>query len=88
MSIHTSVPQGSVLSPLLFLVYIDDLEDCFDNSLYLYAVDATLFCEIKSPSQAEAVCASLNRDLENMKRWADKCRLAFEPTKCKALTLS
>ena len=54
-SIHASVPRGSVLILLLFLVYIDDLEDCYDNSLYLYADDATLFCEFKSPSQAEAV---------------------------------
>ena len=91
MSIHASGPQGSVLDPLLFSVYTDDLEDCCDNSLYIlivYADDATLFCEIKSPSQAKAVCASLNRDFENMKRWADKWRVTFEPTKCKALTIS
>ena len=88
MSINASVPQGSVLGPLMFSVFIDDLEDCCENPLYLYADDSTLFCEIKSPSQADAVCASLNRDLENVKLWADKWKVTFEPSKCKVLIIS
>ena len=87
-SINASVPQGSILGPLLFSVFIDDLGDLCENTLYLYADDSTLFCEIRSTGEAEEASASLNRDLENMKRWADKWRVSFEPAKCKALTIS
>ena len=87
-SINASVPQGSVLGPLLFSVFIDDLEDCCDNPLFLFADDSTLFSEIKSPSQVDAVCGSLNRDLENVKMWADKWKVTFEPSKCKTLIIS
>ena len=72
----------------LFSVYIHDLKDSCDNPLYLYADDSTLLSEIKSPSQADAVCASLNRDLENVKIWADKWKVSFEPSKCKMLLIS
>ena len=87
-SINASVPQGSVLGPLLFSVYIDDLGNNCENDLYLYADDSTLFCEIRSTDELEAIHSSLNRDLERMKIWSDKWKVTFEPTKCKALTIS
>ena len=65
-------PKGSILGPLLFSVFIDDLGDGCENQLYLYADDSTLFCEITSRDNPEAVTASLNRDLEKMRIWADR----------------
>ena len=59
-----------------------------ENSLYLYADDSTLFCEIRSTNDPEATHTSLNRDLERMNMWADKWKVTFEPTKCKTLTIS
>ena len=59
-----------------------------ENDLYLYADDSTLFCEIKSNDDPEAKTASLNKDLERMKNWADCWNVTFEPSKCKALTIS
>ncbi|KAI8518904.1 hypothetical protein Bbelb_021610 [Branchiostoma belcheri] len=86
--INASVPQGSILGPLLFSVYIDDLEDECENPLYLYADDSNLFCVIKTGDDSRAATESLGRDLQNMSNWAVKWKVTFEPAKCKAMTIS
>ena len=85
--INAPVPQGSILGPLLFSVFIDDLVDTCENQLYLYADDSTLFAPIRSVNERASVFTSLNRDLEKMRVWAAK-KVTFEPTKCNALMLS
>ena len=87
-SINASVPQGSILGPLLFSVFIDDLVDVCENELFLYADDSTLFAPIKKSDDINTAAASLNRDLNNMKVWAQKWKVTFEPTKCKTMVLS
>ena len=87
-SINASVPQGSILGPLLFSIFIDDLVDVCKNEMYLYADDCTLFAPIRSPSESNLVAASLNRDLERIKAWAADWMVTFEPTKCKAMMIS
>ena len=42
LPVQTGVPQGSVLNPVLFLVFINDLSDFLENPLYLFADDSTL----------------------------------------------
>ena len=64
------------------------MSDEYKNQLFLYADDSTLFCEIKSTDDPKAITASLNRDLEKMRTWADKWKVTFEPSKCKAMTIS
>ena len=59
--INASVLQGSVLGPLLFSIYIDDLVDVCENELSLYADDSTL--QTVPPNQLK----SLRRDLSNIK---------------------
>ncbi len=86
-SINASVRQGSIFGPLLFSVFIDDLVYQCENDLYLYAVDSTLFCEIKSNDNPVAKTASLNKDLEIMMNWADRWNVTFAPSKCKAMTI-
>ena len=86
--INASVPQGSILGPLLFSVFIDDLVDTCENQLYLYADDSTLFAPIRSVNERASIFTSLNRDLEKMRVWATKWKVTFEPTKCKALMVS
>jgi len=85
--INASVPQGSILGPLLFSVFIDDLVDTCENDLYLYADDSTLYATIR-PGDRKAVEASLNRDLQRIKAWADKWKVTFEPSKCKSMVMS
>ena len=85
--INASVAQGSMLCPLLFSVFIDDVVDTCENQLYLYADDSTLFAAIRSVNARASVFTSLNRDLEKMRVWAAKWKVTFELTKCKALML-
>ena len=86
--INASVPQGSILGPLLFSVFIDDLMDTCENQLYLYADDSTLFAPIRSVNERASVFTSLYRDLEKTRVWAAKWKVTFESTKCKTLVLS
>ena len=86
--VNASVPQGSILGPLLFSVFIDDLGNVCQNELYLYADDSTLYAPVRSPDERDKVTASLNRDLGEIKAWVDKWKVTFESTKCKATVLS
>ncbi|XP_019618294.1 PREDICTED: ATP-binding cassette sub-family A member 1-like [Branchiostoma belcheri] len=88
LDIKGAFDKGSILGPLLFSVYIDDLEDECENPLYLYADDSNLFCVIKTGDDSRAATESLNRDLQNMSNWAVKWKVTFEPAKCKAMTIS
>ena len=86
-TINASVPQGSILGPLLFSVFIDDVVEQCENNIFLYADDSTIFAPVTSSNGPE-VTASLNKDLENIRKWSDAWKVTFEPSKCKALILS
>ena len=60
-SIDSGVPQGSVLGPLLFLVYINDLERNIKSNVNFFADDTMLFSIVKSP---EISAYDLNRNLD------------------------
>ena len=69
-------------------IFIDDLGDGCEKTLYLCADDSTLFCEIRPSNDSRCVTTSLNRHLERMRNWADKWKVTFELCKCKVLTTS
>ena len=83
--VRSGVPQGSVLGPLLFVLFINDLLECTDteSSLYLFADDNKLFRRIQSDQD----CRSLQADLIRMKEWTDKWLLTFHPDKCKYMRI-
>lgn len=84
-SISAGVPQGSVLGPLLFLIYINDIADNLAGKARLYADDTSLSFSSSDPAQIETV---LNDDLVKLKEWADKWMITFNPLKTEVMMIS
>ena len=74
--IQSGVPQGSVLGPLLFLIYINDLTHCISSNIKLFADDASLFIKVKDAKVAHETILS---DLEKITNWANQRKMKFNP---------
>ena len=61
--IISGVPQGSVLGPLLFILYTREMFELVENRLFAYADDTTLLAAVRKSADRPAVAVSLNRDL-------------------------
>ncbi len=83
--INAGVPQGSVLGPLLFLVYINDLIQHVNCGIKLFADDTVIY-EIVSDHQVSA--RVLNENLRNIQLWADQWLVNFNHSKTKQMNVS
>ena len=70
------VPQGSILGPLSFLVYINDLADGLSSDTKLFADDASLFSAIHD---SVIMTIELNSDLSRITQWAFQWKINFNP---------
>jgi len=84
LPVRSGVPQGSILGPILFLLYVNDLPSVVDNTLALFADDSKCSKAITSRDD----CISLQDDLDNLLSWSQDWNLRFNPSKCEVLTVS
>ena len=88
VEIVSGVPQGSVLGPILFILYTSGLFSITDNKFVGYADDSTLVAVIPKPSDRPRVEASILRDLQAISGWCDRWCMKLNPSKTKSLVVS
>ena len=82
--VSSGVPQGTVLGPLLFLAYINDMPEGIQSTVKLFADDSLLYRKISSKRD----CVELQQDLDRLQEWEKKWQMAFNAEKCEVLCIS
>ena len=77
--VTSGVSQGSILGPLLFVIYINDLSENIHCNIQQYADDTKLYATIKSNTDV----LQFQRDLDNTAEWSNLWQLSFSFEKCK-----
>ena len=76
VDIRAGVPQGSILGPLLFLIYVNDLPDGLKSECKLFADDTSLFSVVHDISTS---ASDINNDLTLISNWAFQWKMSFNP---------
>ena len=82
--VKSGVPEGSLLSPLLFALFTNDLPLEIQSSCLMYADDVKLFRRIETADDGQL----LQDDLARLTSWSAKWRLSLNPAKCKSFTMT
>ena len=83
--VTSGIPQGSVLGPILFVLYINDLPEVVDSKsmIFLFADDTKIFRRIDS----QADNTQLQKDIDSLIEWSNKWLLKFHPDKCVSMSM-
>ena len=76
VDITAGVPQGSILGPLLFLIYINDISQNLESKVKLFSDDISLFSVVHDPNISAEL---LNNDLHKIQEWAFQWKMSFNP---------
>ena len=74
----SGIPQGSVLGPILFVIYINDLPDTLKGHVKMFADDTNVFSHIRDIED----CTVLQQDLDSLSDWSERWQLKFNVGKC------
>ena len=77
----SGVPQGSVLGPILFLAYINDMEDKVLSSFWKFADDSKMLRKVNSENDT----IGIKQDLHHLEEWSKKWQMPFNAKKCKVM---
>jgi len=83
VDVTSGVPQGSVLGPLLFLIFINDLPNVLVNQCKLFADDSKLLGTVRSNEDV----LSIQSDLDALSAWANTSGMSFNAQKCKFIKI-
>nr|VZI46236.1 unnamed protein product [Spirometra erinaceieuropaei] len=81
--VESNVPQGSVLGPILFLIYVDDAARALDCEVAMFADDMKIWSVIRGPADEDRLQMNLNR----LEEWSNSWLLRFNVAKCSILRL-
>ena len=79
----SGVPQGSVLGPLLFLIYINDLDDNRTSNILKFADDTKVFRKVNTDGDKQQ--CHIQSDLDRLVKWSEKWQMLLNFGKCKCL---
>ena len=83
LDVLSGVPQGSILGPVLFSLFVNDLPGEIQSLISLFADDTKLYL----PVPTDEAAAQLAEDLATLERWAVCMQMKFHPLKCKIMHL-
>ena len=84
VKMESGVPQGTVLGPILFLAFINDLPEAVNSRVRLFADDCVMYRPIASTHD----CTLLQEDLDRLSCWEQKWCMTFNASKCSSITIT
>ena len=84
VKVTSGVPQGSVLGPLLFLLYINDLPENIQSQVRLFADDTAVYLTVTNMQDSQV----LQSDLESLQHWERTWDMEFNPGKCQVIHIT
>ena len=84
LPVSSGVPQGSVLGPILFLLYINDLPDNIQSNVRLFADDTAVYLAVQGQEDTDII----QNDLNILQEWEKAWDMEFNPSKCQVVHIS
>lgn len=84
VTVDSGTPQGSAISPSLFLFYINTLPENLTSKIRLFADDTIVYLTITCTADAE----TLQRDLNLLADWEKSWKMVFHPDKCNVISIT